>query len=374
MVSIKQHPNGFAREKSTIIHGKKFDTPTIMLTYSFRDNNPKPWQKIPNCSIMTNAFDIRQNSKLEKRIRLNGIHKELGLHDEICAMDSGGYQFISRGEGENIDPIQVINLQNESGTDIAVSLDYPLLQEFNEEKIENLMVKSIDNIRLSNQLIKNNIEVMPVLHGTNIEEIKKFLELTKDIAHFKIWGIGGLVPQMKQSSTSHTRYFNIIDRVIEARKELNKIDENILLHIFGVGSPLAGLIFLLCGADSIESISWIMNAKYFLVYQDMIGARKVSKKTTMCTTSVKWEEYQCNCPICKDHTLVEIEKIMKQGGNIGFQNRAMHNAYVYQQILKEAKIAITENRLIDLCQEKLGNHRFFKGILKYTIKKLENCL
>ncbi|MHA1212524.1 MAG: hypothetical protein ACTSSH_08690, partial [Candidatus Heimdallarchaeota archaeon] len=165
----------------------------------------------------------------------------------------------------------------------------------------------------------------------------------------------------------------IIDRVMEARHQLDTLDKNKLLHVFGVGSPLAGLLFLLAGADSIESISWIMNAKYFLVYQDKIGARKVSEKTTMCTTSVKWDEYCCNCPICIGKSLADIEAKMKMGGNEGFKNRAMHNAYVYQDILIEAKDALKENRLIDLCKEKLGTHRFFKGILKYTLKKLEKC-
>lgn len=374
MSNILNQSNGFAKQLITKIHAKNFDTPTMMLTYSFRLNNPRPWKKIPNCSVMTNAYDILQNGRLENRIRTKGIHSELELNEEICAMDSGGFQFISRGEGEKIDPLKVIELQNQSNVDIAVCLDYPILQDFSQNKIEKLTQQSLENIKLSHRNIKNGIEVMPVLHGTTTDEIRSFQQQVKQIGDFKIWGIGGLVPQMKQSSTSHKRYFTIIDRVIEARKGLNEIDDNILLHIFGVGSPLAGLLFLLSGADSIESISWIMNAKYFLVYQDKIGARKVSKKTTMCTTSVKWEEYNCTCPICDNVDLSDIEEKMKASGNIGFQNRAMHNAYVYQKILVEAKEAINENRLVELCKEKLGHHRFFKGILNYTLKKLETCL
>ncbi len=374
MSNISNQSNGFAKQQTTKIHAKDFDTPTMMLTYSFRLNNPRPWKKIPNCSVMTNAYDILQNGRLENRIKTKGIHSELELNGEICAMDSGGFQFISRGEGEKIDPLKVIELQNQSDVDIAVCLDYPILQDFSQNKIEKLTQQSLENIKLSNQHIKNGIEVMPVLHGRTTDEIRSFQNQVKKIGDFKIWGIGGLVPQMKQSSTSHKRYFSIIDRVIEARKGLNKIDDNILLHIFGVGSPLAGLLFLLSGADSIESISWIMNAKYFLVYQDKIGARKVSNKTTLCTTSVKWDEYNCTCPICDNLDLSVIEEKMKASGNIGFQNRAMHNAYVYQKILVEAKEAINENRLVELCKEKLGHHRFFKGILNYTLKKLENCL
>ncbi|MBN1328264.1 MAG: tRNA-guanine transglycosylase [Candidatus Heimdallarchaeota archaeon] len=365
--------NGFAKEQSTLVNSKKFNTPTMMLTYSFRENNPRPWTKIPNCSIMTNAYDIQQNNRLEQRIRKNGIHKELGLKNEICAMDSGGFQFISRGEEEKISPEAVIDLQNTSKVDIAVGLDYPILQDFSPEKAKKLAQKSFANIKLANQTIENGIEVMPVLHGTNTQEIIDYFKKVIKINDFKIWGIGGLVPQMKQSYTSHTRYFDIIDRVIAARNQLNNLGDNRLLHVFGVGSPLAGLIFLLSGADSIESISWIMNAKYFLVYQDKIGARKVSKKTTMCTTSVKWDEYCCTCPICNDKDLEDIEALMKIGGNEGFKNRAMHNAYVYQSILVEAKEALEENRLIAFCKEKLGDHRFFKGILTYTLEKLEKC-
>ncbi len=372
-MSTKKVHNGLIFEKKTIVNSKTFHTPTLMLTYSFRDNNPRPWLKIPNCSIMTNAYDILQNGRLEKRVREQGIHGELGLSNEVCAMDSGGFQFISRGEEENIDPIKIIDLQNSSKTDIAVALDYPILQDFSPEKARLLTRKSLENIKLSTKNIRDGTEVMPVLHGTTPEEIGKFFGKVEQIADYKIWGIGGLVPQMKQSSTSHTRYFNIIDRVMEARKQLNTLNEEHLLHVFGVGSPLAGLLFLLAGADSIESISWIMNAKYFLVYQDKIGARKVSHQTTMCTTSVKWDEYNCFCPICRNKTLKEIEQLMKMGGNEGFMNRAMHNAYVYQQILLEAKYAINEHRLIEMCVDKLGNHRFFKGILKYALKKLEKC-
>ncbi|MHA1355316.1 MAG: hypothetical protein ACTSR1_09115, partial [Candidatus Heimdallarchaeota archaeon] len=182
-----------------------------------------------------------------------GIHQRLGLTNEILAMDSGGFQFISRGEGESIDPIEVIQLQNEAQPDIAVCLDYPILQDFSPEKQKELTKKSLNNIRLSCKTITNGIEIMPVLHGTTPEEINQFLVKVKKISDFKIWGIGGLVPQMKQTSTSHKRYFNIIDRVIEARKELNKINPDILLHVFGVGSPLAGLLFLMCGADFLDN-------------------------------------------------------------------------------------------------------------------------
>lgn len=346
----------------------------MMLTYSFRDNNPKPWLNIPNCTIMTNAYDIFQNSRLEQDIRSHGIHEELGLIKEICAMDSGGFQFISRGEEEKINPKEVIDLQNTSNVDIAVGLDYPILPDFSPQKASVLAKKSLNNIKLAHDNIKEGIEVMPVLHGTTPKEIRQYFSKVNDIGEFTIYGIGGLVPQMRQSNTSHKRYFNIIDRVFEARKQLNTLNENKLLHVFGVGSPLAGLLFLLAGADSIESISWIMNAKYFLVYQDKYGARKASDRKTLCTTSVKWDEYDCSCPICKRKDIKEIEQLMKKGGNEGFKNRAMHNAYVYQRILYHAKAALRKNQLIEFCEERLGQHRFFKGILRYTLDKLQNCL
>ena len=95
MSNILNQSNGFAKQLITKIHAKNFDTPTMMLTYSFRLNNPRPWKKIPNCSVMTNAYDILQNGRLENRIRTKGIHSELELNEEICAMDSGGFQFIS---------------------------------------------------------------------------------------------------------------------------------------------------------------------------------------------------------------------------------------------------------------------------------------
>jgi 7-cyano-7-deazaguanine tRNA-ribosyltransferase len=365
-------PNGLAIDKTTTINGKAFETPTMMLTYSFRNNNPRPWQFLTDPAIMTNAYDILQNNKLAKRVQKKGIHKELGLVNEICAMDSGGYQFISRGEDEDIDPLEIIDFQIRSKPDIAVSLDYPILSDFSKEKAQLLRKQGLKNIQLSLEHITNGIEVMPVLHGTTGKEISNYFYQVNELGDFNIWGVGGLVPQMKQSKTSHKRYFTIIDRVIEARQKLNSLGEEKLLHLFGVGSPLAGLLFLLCGADSIESISWIMNAKFFLVYQDKIGARKVSKKTTMCTTSVRWEKYSCHCPICDGQSPEIIQQRMKQGGNEGFQNRAMHNAYIYRDILLQAREAIHDNRLIAFCKEKIGKHRFFKGILEYTLKKLEH--
>lgn len=369
MSRIVKKANGLALEKLTKVHSKDFQTPSLMLTYSFRKNNPRPWLHITDCSVMTNAYDILKKGRLEKRIRNKGIHKELNLKKEVCAMDSGGFQFISRDEVE-IDPMEVIQLQNDADVDIAVCLDYPLLSDFSPNKVTHLKKQMIQNIKLAKDFIKDGIEIMPVLHGQNPQEIIKFYRKISEIADFKFWGIGGIVPQMKQSSTSHKRYFAILDRVLLARREINKVDENKILHAFGVGSPLAGLLFLLCGADTIESISWIMNAKYFLVYQDKIGARKVSKKTTMCTTSVRWENYQCSCPICANQPREVIEQKMKKRGVQGFKNRALHNAHVYQEIIEEARIALRENRLIELCKEKLGEHRFFKGILEYTLKKL----
>ena len=195
MKKIRKNPNGFAKDITTKIHGKDFETPTMMLTYSFRLNNPRPWKQIPNCSVMTNAYDILQNGKLENRIRKKGIHSELELNGEICAMDSGGYQFISRGEGEEIDPLKVIELQNQSRVDIAVCLDYPILQDFSPEKSRKLTQQSLENIKLSYEKITPGIEVMPVIHGATVKDTRLFLDEVEKIGDFTIWGIGGIVPE-----------------------------------------------------------------------------------------------------------------------------------------------------------------------------------
>ena len=71
--------------------------------------------------------------------------------------------------------------------------------ETNLEKAKRLTKKSLENIKLSTKNIRNGIEVMPVLHGTTPEEIQKYFVKVKKISDFKIWGVGGLVPQMKQS-------------------------------------------------------------------------------------------------------------------------------------------------------------------------------
>lgn len=217
-------------------------------------------------------------------------------------IDSGGFRLMNsdtfgdppdEGGKENewglyTNPDSILKLQIDFGGDIIATLDYPLPPKLRETEKTKRMHRSIKSAVRCLQLIENPNEidirgesdertierlkerkgagndpgVFVAIHGHDYETINwyvaQFLERIRNeevTQHFNGFAIGSLVPL-------RSRMQLLVDIVQGAKDAIPpSLEEEIALHVFGIGGKQVGLLALL-GVDSFDCSSHMQAARY----------------------------------------------------------------------------------------------------------------
>ena len=217
-------------------------------------------------------------------------------------IDSGGFSLMnsdtfgeppSEGGKENewglyTNPDSILKLQADFGGDIIATLDYPIPPELREGEKTERMQRSIESAVRCLQLIENpeqieirnegdqaSIErlrkrkaegadpgVFVAIHGHDYETIswyvQNFLDRIQEegVTHrFNGFAIGSLVPLRSRTKL-------LVDIVQGAKDAIPAhLEDEIALHIFGVGGKQVSLLTLL-GADSFDCSTHMQTARY----------------------------------------------------------------------------------------------------------------
>ena len=252
------------------IGASKIETPALFASYRIRDF-PRaglrfhPWKLTNTQAILLNAFDLLAN----KRTRMftsqiqaakGKFHEYVELNGPLM-LDSGAFNFQQHAE-IGINPIDVLSIGVELGADVSVVLDHPFLPTSDHEERKLRWSNTVENTRSMFEALKcwngnlpKGFRLMPVLHGHDTETLKRSLD---DI--LQIWGqepdivgVGSLAPLARNGSKR-----TVIDVILTARRLLPDAH----IHCFSLGSALLMLFAFYCGADTVDSQTWIMSAAF----------------------------------------------------------------------------------------------------------------
>lgn len=177
-------------------------------------------------------------------------------------LDSGAFNFLRHPE-ISITPIDVLSIGVELGADMSVVLDHPFPPQSDPEERNRRWSNTIANTRTMFEALENldtssvpeDFRLIPVIHGHDSETLSDALD---DIV--KIWGpdpavvgVGSLAP-LALNGNKRT----VVDIVLTARELLP--DSHI--HCFSLGSALLMLFAFFCGADTVDSQTWILSAAF----------------------------------------------------------------------------------------------------------------
>ena len=216
-------------------------------------------------AVLLNAFDLLANKRT--RMFTSEIRETEGkLHEYIefdgpLMLDSGAFNFQKQAE-ISIDPLDVLSVGIELGADISVVLDHPFLPNSECTEIDARWTNTVKNTRSMFKKLEcwdgnlpDNFQLMPVLHGHDTETLKRAFD---DIV--RIWGqeptivgIGSLAPLARNGSKR-----TVIDTICTVRRLLPSAH----IHCFSLGSALLMLFAFYCGADTVDSQTWIMSAAF----------------------------------------------------------------------------------------------------------------
>ena len=216
-------------------------------------------------AILLNAFDLLANRRTQKFS--SALREEkIKLHEYVefngpLMLDSGAFNFQQHAE-ISIKPFEVLSIGIKLGADVSVVLDHPFLPTTDDDERKLRWSNTVENTRSMFEELKGrngnlpeDFRLMPVLHGHDSETLKRSLN---DIV--EIWGqapdivgIGSLAPLARNGNKR-----TAIDVILTVRQLLPTAH----IHCFSLGSALLMLFAFLCGANTVDSQTWMMSAAF----------------------------------------------------------------------------------------------------------------
>ena len=244
------------------------ETPNLFASYRIGDYphagllHP-PWEMTGTQAVLVNAFDLLANYRTRRftsEIRnMEGTLREYIHFDGPLMLDSGGFNF-QKQDKISIASLDVLEMGIEFEVDVSAVLDHPFLPTSTPEEMDDRWESTVTNTeemfeKLEDSNPPNYFQLMPVLHGYDPETLKQSLNRIVEIwgEEPPIVGIGSLAP-LALNGNKRTA-INIICTV-------RQLLPNTHIHCFSLGSALLMLFAFYCGADTVDSQSWIISAAF----------------------------------------------------------------------------------------------------------------
>nr|MDO8081615.1 tRNA guanosine(15) transglycosylase TgtA [Candidatus Freyarchaeota archaeon] len=282
-------------------------------------------------AVITNAFIIKKN--FYEQAREEGLHKFLNFPDSIMT-DSGAYQLLVYGEVD-VSPEEIVTIQEEIDTDIAIILDIPSGLDASFSEVENGVKQTIRNAEssLKQKTRDDTLWIGPVQGGI-------FLDLVKQCAaevgklDFDMHAIGSVTQLMEKY-----QFEKLVDLIMAAKQNLPPQRP---VHLFGAGHPMVFSLIVAMGIDTFDSAAYALYAK--------------NNRYLTPTGTVRLEELKyniCVCPVCRENAPQELlNKPQAERETL----LAKHNLYASLMEIQTIRQAILEGRLWELLEIRARSH------------------
>jgi queuine/archaeosine tRNA-ribosyltransferase len=268
---------------------------------------------------------------------LKGIHGFTKSTGRIL-LDSGGFQLYRRNL--NLDYNETLEIYKDcqiNPNDFAISLDFcPFLMDLPETRLKKIK----QTIATYQAMVAKNQQVIPVIHGTTKKEFE--LSLTQ-ITEGCFISYASNFPLITMTLSSDEILNNrpsvkdqIITRFITFLKLLREHRLECRIHILGATGQNSSHLMWYAGMDQTDSSAWRLKASFGKIA--LIGVSEAKISSVPSTFGVhEWKPEhdillkECECPICKHLDLKQRKLVLGTDKTLGFNNRCVHNAFVYLQ-------------------------------------------
>ncbi len=254
----------------TINHnGKELATPNLFASYRLGDVTSAgvkffPWKITNTQAVLVNAYDLIENPKCSGyRKRLTEQGKTIRQHIEFngpLMIDSGAYYFLRSGN-IHVRPTDVLQVEQNSDADLGVILDHPFPPKASDkqQRINRTLANTRTMFANFTKEEHSAFELLPVIHGHDAKTIKKTIDRLYHISEkynggkLDKLGIGSLAPLAQNGNK---------ELAVEVLTSVRSYLPNTYLHCFSMGSSLLMLLAFYCGADTVDSQTWIVSAAF----------------------------------------------------------------------------------------------------------------
>jgi len=327
-MSFLQENNSF-RSKSFPARGKALPLPIYFPSISSLKAGLSPFDyyRILNAlgqeHFLVSAFDIENSPHRADFIKELKANQE--KNGSIILMDSGNYETYWMRD-KNWDLNSFNKILKEDICDLAFCYDnqFPTnVPKENASWIKESLQKS--------QSVTTKASVIPIVHCKKESLNETVIELYNQNNFTMV-----AVPERILGD-------GILERVVTVtnlRKELNKLENYIYIHLLGTGNPFSLLLFSLAGADSFDGLEWCQTV--------------VNSTTGLLYHFQQRDLILDDCTFCKTH---DLDYALSSLG---------HNLSFYNNWMKKIQEAIGTNSTDNLVKE------FFNSAVINTLNKLWN--
>ncbi|MCZ7404829.1 MAG: tRNA guanosine(15) transglycosylase TgtA [Candidatus Methanoperedens sp.] len=307
------------------------ETPTIMpvVNPNIQTIKPSELRKFGAEIIITNSYIIYRKPELRERARSEGLHSLIGFDGPIMT-DSGSFQLSVYGEVE-VNNVEIVQFQQEIGSDIGVPLDIPCPPDVQRARAEEELGITYTRAKEALGLKKDMLLAAPV-QGSTYPDLRERAAHELSQLDFDVYPLGAVVPLMESY-----RYSDLVDVIVASKKGLSPAAP---VHLFGAGHPMMFSLAVAMGCDLFDSASYALYAK---------DGRYMTVRGTYHVDNLQY--LPCSCPVCISHDAGELIKSENREELL-----ARHNLYVTFEEIREVKQAIKEGSLWELVEQRCRAH------------------
>ena len=348
-------------------HGS-FETPAFMpvgTQATVKTMSPEEVKEMGAGIILSNTYHLWLRPGHEIVREAGGLHKFMNW-DRAILTDSGGFQVFSLSDIRRIEeegvhfrnhlngdklflsPEKSMEIQNAVGSDIMMAFDecppYPATYEYMKNSVERTS-------RWAERCLKAHVRpedqgLFGIVQGGEFEDLRK--QSAKDLVSldFPGYAIGGLsVGEPKE----------IMNRMLEFTTPLLPNDKP--RYLMGVGSPDSLIDGAIRGIDMFDCVLPTRIARNGTC---MTSQGRLVVKNAKYARDFGPLDPNCDCYTCKNYSRAYIRHLIKADETFGIRLTSYHNLYFLQDLMRQVRLAIRQDRLGDFREEFFEQYGFNK--------------
>ena len=298
--------------------------------------------------ILGNTFHLMLRPGTEI-VRLHGDLHEFMHWDKPILTDSGGFQVFSLADMRKISeegvrfqspvdgrkilmtPESSMQVQRELGSDIVMIFDECTPYPATYEQAHDSMQLSLRWAKRSKQAHADNpAALFGIVQGGMYEQLRKISAHGLLDIGFDGYAIGGLsVGEPKDER----------DKVLDST--LPELPSDKPRYLMGVGKPEDIVEAVKRGIDMFDCVIPTRNARNGFLFT-RYGTLKI--RNSQYQHDTRPIDETCGCYTCQHYSRAYLRHLDKCGEILGARLNTIHNLYYYQELMRDIRAAIAENR------------------------------
>jgi len=294
--------------------------------------------------IITNSYIIHQDPILRDTALERGVHGLLNFDGPVMT-DSGAFQLSVYGDVE-VEPLEILEFQQEIRSDISVPLDIPTAPDAPREQAGRELAETERRLREAVAHRREDLLIAGPVQGGIYPDLRESSARRLREMGFDVYPIGAVVPLMESY-----RFRELVDLIVASKIGLGP---GVPVHLFGAGHPMVFALAAALGCDLFDSAAYALYAR---------DGRYLTPTGTYRLSELRY--LPCSCDVCREHTPESLGEDPRR-----VELLARHNLLASFQEIRAVRQSIHEGSLWEHLERRCRSHprmyQAFKHLSRYA--------